>query len=618
MSDTGQVLDARMELVSTNSDWMSDYIANLWCNWTTSQEWYDRIQETLEVRQFVYSTDTTTTSNRTNPWSHKTARPKICQIADTLKAQYVAALLPHDDVIQFQANTEDANKLEIKYLVEGYIRSRHKLYDNKSVVQELIDDWVEDGNAFVITDWESQTAELQNDGGSVRGYVGPRQRRVDPFRIAFNTRAESFNEAPKIIQSVKTIGDIARDIQNERLSEDYREVLTRALEFRQYVGRNSHLFSEEWLDTPMHGWSNYGSYWSGEHVELLTFYGSVFNTNSESGELHLNRKIVVIDRKWVLMDESIGTWDGNPPIRHVAWRKRPNSLLGMGPLANLTGMQYYINHMENAKADALDKMITQDRVFRGIDDVVQNPDGSLDYFVHETGDVQNLGPDTTILSADQKIELTEQKMEEYAGVPPESFGFKTPGEQTKFEVSERLNRSGIMFRDKTDKFENKLMLPAVNDELETAAKHADGNLEIPVKIPEGEVFATLNADTLKSKGTLIPVGAQFTRLQQQYAQDLAQFTQTLQLDPEVVVHFPAKKIAEAWSTVLTAGSRKGLFQEYGRIAERVELAQHQQAADETVAQNSSVSSVTPDGLAPSPIDALEGQPTSSGTDPLPQ
>lgn len=599
MSDTGMVLDVTMEGYSNNSDWLAEYVSNLWCSWTSSYEWSQRRAETLEVRDFLFATDTTTTSNSSNPWSHVTNRPKLCQIADNLKAQYISTILPHDDTVEFEAHDEDAKTVETKRLIEGYIRNRHKLTRHRSVIQTIIDDWVDDGNAFIMTEFEKKTSKIDSNGSVLKGYIGPRSFRVDPFRIAFNTSAVSFDEAPKIIQSIKTLGDIHRDIENELLPVEYREVLTRAAMFRQYVSQHGNLFDESWSNTHMQGWGNHSSYWGGENVEILTFYGSFYNTSKE--QMNLNKKVTIIDRKWVLIEEDIDTWDGNPLIRHVPWRKRPDSLLGMSPLANLTGMQYMINHWENARADALDKMITQDRVFNGVEDVVQNPDGSTDYFVYESGDVKNLAPDTTILSSDSRIEAMEAKMEEYAGVPPESFGFKTPGEQTKFEVSERLSRGALLFMEKSATFEELLLLPSINDELELAAKHTEGQTKIETSTPEGDIFEEIDADVLKRKGSLIPTGASATKLKQLYAQELQGFSQTLQTDPSVALHFPAKGIAMAWNQVLTGGRRKGLFQEYGRVHEEIELAQVQQAAQEMVAEQSSVSTVTQDGIAPEPL-----------------
>jgi len=608
---TGEVLDAHIADIRDEYDWFAEYVGNMWEALTSTPEWYERARQTAEVREYIYAVDTQSTSNSVNPHSHQTTRPKLCQISDNLKSQYIETLLPHTDTFEFEADDEDAKTLETKYLIEGYIRSRHRLYKHRVVIQECIDDYVEDGNAFLQTTYESRTVRKTRDGAPVKGYIGPRSFRIDPFRIAFNTAAASFDEAPKIVQSLKTVGDIAKDIENEKLPEDYREILRKAMEFRHYVGRNSHLFEEAWLQNPMHGWNTYHQYWTGQHVEILTFYGSVFDTRTNT--MHLNKEIAVIDRKWTLLMEDIDTWDGNPLIRHVGWRKRPNSLMGMSPLANLVGMQYYINHIENAKADALDRMIIQDRVMAGIDDIIQNPDGSTDYLIHDGGSVNNLSPDTTILTADNKIERTEQMMEEYAGVPPEAFGLKTPGEQTKFEVSERLSRGALLFMNKARQFEDLLMLPAVNDELELAAKRLDTNLNVLVSRPEGDVFEEINADVLKRKGSLIPTGAQSSQLKARYAQDLSGFMNTMQIDPQVALHFPAKGIAMAWNNVLTGGRRTGLFKEYGRVTEEVELQQVQQAAQEAIAENSAVSSATTDGLAPSPLAPIEGA-APQGTD----
>lgn len=47
-------------------------------------------------------------------------------------------------------------------------------------------------------------------------------------------------------------------------------------------------------------------------------------------------------------------WLGKTSIVHAGWRYRPDNLWAMGPLDNIVGMQYRIDHLENLKADAMD------------------------------------------------------------------------------------------------------------------------------------------------------------------------------------------------------------------------------------------------------------------------
>ena len=40
----------------------------------------------------------------------------------------------------------------------------------------------------------------------------------------------------------------------------------------------------------------------------------------------------------------------------AGWRPRPDNLYAMGPLDNLVGMQYRIDHLENLKSDVFDQI----------------------------------------------------------------------------------------------------------------------------------------------------------------------------------------------------------------------------------------------------------------------
>jgi len=573
---TGDVLDAVSLEVRDKGDWLANYVCKQWVDFYRSaerQKWREEVQEVINFR---YATDTRTTSNSANPLSHSTHLPKITQIADTLEAHYFDALFPHSSWLQFTPGDQTANHEKTRRLIETYIHSRHSLAGYEKEMALLLRDWVDESNCFLEVLWKSETA--QEDNGILRkSYIGPNVRRLDPRKVAFNTKASSFHDSWKVVQSVKTRGDIVKDITDETLSEEYREVLIKAEEFRHNASNYNTTLGEDWMNEEFSGFGTNGTYFgTGDMVEFLTFYGSIYDV--ENKKLMLNRKIVIIDRTWVLMDEPIETWDGKPHIYHSTWRERPNTLLGMGPLQNLTGMQYMINHLQNTKADAFDKMVSPDRLFNNLEDEKKNADGSTYYYAHDGGTVNNIAPDTTILQADFQIGTLERQMEEYAGVPPEAFGFKTPGEQTKFEVSERINGAARIFQNRIKKFEREVVEPSVNAELELAKTHLDNNLAILTSRQEGDIFEDITPDLIQNKGSLIAKGAQHYAQQARMVQELSNFMNVTSADPEVRVHFPPKKIAQAFNSLLGGfGQKDGIYEEFGRIVEQVEAAQYQQA-----------------------------------------
>lgn len=585
MDGTGQVLDLDFITVRDHQDWEATYITDKWRQWIHSEERIKWREEVAEVRSFRYATDTRTTSNSINPHSHSTHLPKITQVGDTLEAHYSDALFPHSQWLQFEPGDQESNTVKNKRLIERYIHSRHDLSDYEKEQGCLIRDWVDEGNCFGEVLWDSETAG-EKDKMMRKAYVGPKTRRIDPNRIGFNTKASSFRESWKIVQSVKTRGDIMKDMMDEKLSQDYRLVLEKAEEFRRYVTTHSGDLGEGWGEEDYDGFGTNATYFGmGDLVEFLTFYGSIYDTDTK--EMHLNKKIVIVDRKWVLLNEPIETWDGKPHIYHSTWRDRPNTLLGMGPLQNLTGMQYMINHLQNAKADAFDSMINPDMLFNNVEDMKVQKDGSVHYFVYDGGNVSNISPDTTVLNADFQLSTLERKMEEYAGVPPEAYGFKTPGEQTKFEVSERINGSARLFNNRIKKFEREIIEPSINAELELAKVHFDQNLQVLTSREEGDIFEAITPELLQNSGYLIARGAQHYAQQARMTQELNGLIQVMGADPEIKIHFPPKKIALAYNSLVGGfGSKEGIYEEYGRLVEQVETQQRQQAAAGLVDQSS--------------------------------
>ena len=62
-----------------------------------------------ELRNYIYATDTRTTSNSKLPWTNSTTTPKLTQIADNLHANYFSALFPQKRFFRFEAHDEDSS-----------------------------------------------------------------------------------------------------------------------------------------------------------------------------------------------------------------------------------------------------------------------------------------------------------------------------------------------------------------------------------------------------------------------------------------------------------------------------------------------------------------------------
>src|SRR5690606_27327597 len=234
----------------------------------------------------------------------------------------------------------------------------------------------------------------------------------------------------------------------------------------------------------------------------------------------------------------------------VGWRKRPGNLYAMGPLENLVGLQYRIDHLENLKADAFDLIAFP--VFKIVGDVNDFNYGPMEkIYCGEEGDVQMMHPDVTALNADMQIAVLEQKMEEMAGAPKQAMGFRTPGEKTAFEVQVLENGASRIFQSKVNQFEEQFLERILNNMLERARTHMDVDTIRDVDEFGAEVFRSITAHDLRADGTLHPVGARHFTQKAQAVQNLIQFLNSAAgQDPTVTAHISGLKIAEAMEELL--------------------------------------------------------------------
>ena len=181
-------------------------------------------------------------------------------------------------------------------------------------------------------------------------------RRISPNDIVFNPIAPSFAETPKIVRSLVSKGEVKEMI--ERMAAD-AEDSEEAMKLWDYMKDIRHTAAEHSGDLrskdsiyQVAGFDSFKSYLESEYVEILTFYGDLYDESKD--EFLRNHVIKVVDRHKIISSKPSPTYFGTHPIYHCGWRLRPDSLWAMGPLDNLVGMQYRIDHLENIKADLFD------------------------------------------------------------------------------------------------------------------------------------------------------------------------------------------------------------------------------------------------------------------------
>lgn len=536
-------------------------IALKWIEWDKLRsEWKE---EKKELRNYVFATDTRTTSNRTLPWFNSTTTPKLTQIYDNLKANYSAALFPNANWQRWEGEDKDAVTEAKKEVIQAYMENKTRQSHFVRTADKLVDDFILFGNCFATVEYAEEYNEVNDE--IIPGYIGPRIKRISPYDIVFDPTSPTFENTPKIIRSIVSLGELATD-------DRYEEVLAKVkYNRREVASADIHDKADGYIAD---GFSSIQHYYGSGYVEILTFYGDLFDIHS--GELKRSRKIEIVDRAYTLTDEPIASWLGSAPIFHAGWRNRPDNLWAMGPLDNLVGMQYRIDHLENLKADVFDQIAFPILKIRGdVEEFDYKPGTKI--IMGEEGDVAPMVPDATALNADFQIQALENKMEELAGAPRQAMGIRTPGEKTAFEVQRLENSASRIFQHKAAQFEAEFVEPALNAMLESGRRNMDTSdlIRIFDDATGALLFQEITKEDITAKGKIVPVGARHYAERAQRVQNINQLMMIKQ-DPTVSPHISGKEIARILAQEL---GEKSLYGENIAVTEQMETQMAAQDAE---------------------------------------
>jgi len=540
-------LSSKVKVTSLLSapDQLACSIASLWDQWDGARAtWKSKVEE---VRRYLFSTDTSTTSNSSLPWKNRTTIPKLCQIRDNLHAHYMASLFPNDNWFTWEAKNEDSASKAKRDIIRAYMRNKTRNNDFKDTISDLVLDYIDCGIAIADTEYVRETYE-DAEGVIQNSYVGPKVIRISPLDIVFDPTAPNFDESPKIVRKFYNMGELEYIARNIPEKAYYQEAINKMKNDREELRKYQTKEVVDDYNLQIAGVGTYTEYLRSGTVEILEFEGNYHDP--VSGEYYQNQKIVVADRRYILHQAPMDTIHGKSTKVMVGWRKRPGNLYAMGPLENLVGLQYRIDHLENLKADAFDLIAFP--VFKIVGDVNDFNYGPMEkIYCGEEGDVQMMHPDVTALNADMQIAVLEQKMEEMAGAPKQAMGFRTPGEKTAFEVQVLENGASRIFQSKVNQFEEQFLERILNNMLERARTHMDVDTIRDVDEFGAEVFRSITAHDLRADGTLHPVGARHFTQKAQAIQNLIQFLNSAAgQDPTVTAHISGLKIAEAMEELL--------------------------------------------------------------------
>lgn len=503
------------------------------------------LEDKKELRNYLFATDTRSTSNNKLPWKNSTTLPKLAQIRDNLHANYMAALFPNDEWLKWEGYTIDDDTMDKRRAIQAYMSNKLRQSNFKDMVSRALYDYIDYGNVFGEVEYVREVFVDPATGEEVPGYVGPKALRISPNDIVFNPTAAEFKDTYTITRYIKTLGEIKKDLM-ERPQDT---ALKAAVEHHEDVSRRISSYSTDDFRKvnafEVDGFGSLIDYFQSGYVELLKFEGTLHD--KDTGELLTNRVIVVMDRSKVIQNEQSKNWFGKPNKVHVGWRYRPDNLYAMGPLDNLVGMQYRMDHLENLKADAMDLAVHPPMGVRGnIESFSWEPGSVID--LGTDGEVVELGKNlSNVLAARNEIDWLENKMEEMAGAPKTAMGFRTPGEKTAFEVNSLQTAASRIFQEKITQFEEQFIEPILNMMLEVARRNID-TVDI-VRVMDDDIgvsdFLKITKADITATGKLRPIGARHFAATAQLVQNLlGVLNSAAGQDPTIKAHVSGKKLAK--------------------------------------------------------------------------
>ena len=503
------------------------YVSNAWVSFNNARlQW---LADTNDTRSYVSAKSTADTEVGQLPWKNKTTIPKLTQISDNLQSYYMAALMPNEDWFRWEGRDEESHvKANI---IELYMQTKLRMSNFRQELEKMVRDWIIYGNCFGSVVWVEDVGKSLRTGEEIVNYIGPKLYRLSPLDAVINPRARSFKESPIIFRKLYSIGEFI-----DRYGSD-----TNVLEL--HGSGESEM--QDWYrenNLQIDGFADIDDYLTSNMIEVIEYWGDIVS----DGELYKNRKIIIADRSFTISDEPNPSWSGEKPFVHCGWRTLTDNVYGQSPLENLVGMQYRCDHLENLKADAFDQIVHPMMKIKGdsVEEFTFGPNQKIRCGID--GDVEFLRPDTSVLACNNEIAIYHQLMEQMAGSPKESMGFRTAGEKTAFEVSVLQQGADRMFQDKLNHFEEFIIRPLLNMMFEMLMR----NLNIAdVARSFNDTDKTLQILSLTKEdvvadGILHPTGAKYFADRNKRVQELSTFLQMM-ASPQIAPHASGYKAAKA-------------------------------------------------------------------------
>ena len=452
------------------------------------------------------------------------------------------ALFPNDNWLKWEGYNLESTTHQKRRAIEAYIKTKLRESLFRETVSTLVYDYIDYGNCFANVSYVNETHTDPYSEEEITTYRGPKLERISPFDIVFNPVAASFKDSPKFTRYVKSIGELKKDLKYRTDLNYDKAAFEKAIAVRHSISA----FKMEDINKAegflVDGFGSLQEYYQSGLVEILEFEGDIYDDVSDT--LLERRIITIVDRSYIIRNIENPSWLGRDNKHHVGWRERPDNLYGMGPLDNLVGMQYRVDHLENLKADALDLTIHPPLKIKGdVEPFIWGPEAII--HIPEDGDIQSMPPNQAAFQVNNEIGALLNIMEEMAGAPKEAMGIRTPGEKTAFEVQQLQNASGRIFQHKINKFEIEFLEPILNTMLEMSRRNMD-IIEL-ARVMDNDLgvtdFMSITKEDITAKGKLRPLGARHYAARAQLIQNMLGLFNS-PMGQIIAPHISAKRLAQ--------------------------------------------------------------------------
>ena len=533
-----------------------------------------------ESRDYVFAVDTRSTTNQALPWKNSTTIPKLCQIRDNLHANYISAEFPNDNFFKWEAYSEEADEQAKREAIQAYMSNKIRESGFRSTISSLLYDYIDYGNCFADVFWVNDQKIDPETNEIITGYVGPMAVRISPLDHVFDPTATQYRRAPKITRSIKRYGEFileARANPQTWLEDAVKHVQDNR---SRLTGATKDDFDKA-ASYSIDGFGSLHEYYGSGFVELLEFEGTIHDI--DTGELLDDYIITVIDRTTVIRKEPIPAWKRGGFKVHAGWRKRPDNLYAMGPLQNLIGMQYRLDHLQNLAADIRDLTAAPPLVFRGELQEAVKWGPFAEFHMEPDGDVRPLFTGSDLAGVEGEMAAILQLMEEMAGAPKQAMGIRTPGEKTAHEVQTLENAAGRIFQEKVTQFEIEVLEPLLNNMLEMAVRNMTGAEVIRIIDDDLGVadFMSITKEDITAKGKLRPIGARHFAQQAQLTQNIVGMANS-NIWAKIEPHISDKKLAKLFEETLQI-ERFDLVSDNAGLMDKVESQRLMNQAQEDLA-----------------------------------